>query len=174
MIKGKRIFLRKVDVGDAAQLLAWSKNPRYQYLAGFSHYEDLNQAREGARIYHDRPASYLICLKDGTRIGLAELYLRTEDTREVGFMLDEAYEGRDYMTESLALLFDQAKECGIAEIWACCRDDNLPPQRLLTKMGFREQYEVDYRQIPPFFNFSAKYYLLKLTEWNKIETNTKS
>ena len=69
------------------------------------------------------------------------------------------------MTESINCLLAEAfKDPEIKEIWAGCRSDNLRPQYLLQKLGFRQMYEVDYRQIPPFLDFFAKYYLLKRSE----------
>ena len=45
---------------------------------------------------------------------------------------------------------------------------------LLKMIGFKYIYEIDYSQISDLFSYKEKYYLLKKTEWLKIEQNTKS
>ncbi|GHV96904.1 ribosomal-protein-alanine N-acetyltransferase [Lactobacillus nasalidis] len=165
MLRGKRICLRPLEAGDAGQLLAWGQDPYYQQTAGFAHYRDLEEARQGVLAYQQRPASYMICLKSGQAIGLLELYPRDAQSRELGFLLDKKFQGQGYMTESIrCLLAEVFKNPEIKEVWAGCKSGNLRPQQLLKKLGFKEMYELDYRQIPPFLDFSAKYYLLKSGE----------
>ena len=164
-MESERIYLRPVGPEDADLLLSWGQDPYYQETAGFAHYRNLAEAEEGALAYQQRPASYMICLKKGQAIGLLELYPRDGQSRELGFLLDNKYQGQGYMTESINCLLGEAfKDPEIKEIWAGCRANNLRPQHLLQKLGFRQMYEVDYRQIPPFLDFSAKYYLLKRSE----------
>ncbi len=164
-MESERIYLRPVGPEDADLLLSWGQDPYYQETAGFAYYRNLAEAKEGALAYQRRPASYMICLKKGQAIGLLELYPRDGQSRELGFLLDKKFQGQGYMTESINCLLAEAfKDPEIKEIWAGCRSDNLRPQHLLQKLGFRQMYEVDYRQIPPFLDFSAKYYLLKRSE----------
>ncbi len=164
-MESERIYLRPVGPEDAELLLSWGQDHYYQETAGFAHYRNLAEAEEGALAYQQRPASYIICLKKGQAIGLLELYPRDGQSRELCFLLDKKYQGQGYMTESINYLLREAfKDPEIKEIWAGCRANNLRPQHLLQKLGFRQMYEVDYRQIPPFLDFSAKYYLLKRSE----------
>lgn len=170
MMQGERVYLRPFEYSDAAKLLEWGQNSRYHDLAGFAQYQNLGQAKQAVRQYQCRPYSYAICKNGSDRpIGLIELYQRDLVSMEVGFLLDEKAEGQGYMTESLDLILRFAfADLHLQEVWAGCYDGNLKPQKLLRKFGFTEKYEVDYRKIPPFFNFSAKYYLLKATQWHRI------
>lgn len=115
-------------------------------------------------------------------IGLVELYDRGFDekidltmTKEVGFLLDRAFEGQGYMTEALRLLLDYAfQTLHQKEIWAGTFDYNFRSQRLLKNLGFTYVYDVDYRKINHLFSYKEKYYLLKSEDWLKIMANTKS
>ena len=163
-MESERIYLRPVGPEDAELLLSWGQDPYYQETAGFAHYRNLPEAEEGALAYQQRPASYMICLKKGQAIGLLELYPRDGQSRELGFLLDKKYQGQGYMTESINCLLGEAfKDPEIRKSGPAAGQTICGPSILLQKLGFRQMYEVDYRQIPPF-DFSAKYYLLKRAE----------
>lgn len=183
MLTGKRIFLRRFQIEDAPVLLKWGEQERYHKLAGFEHFDNLEQAKRGAKQYAQRKYSYAVCLKEnGQVIGLVELYERGMDaqsgllqTKEVGFLLDQAYEGHGYMTEALSLIFDEAfSKMNQIEIWAGIFVGNINSERLLKRLGFRYVYTTDYAQVTNLFSYQEKYYLLKRAEWLKIERNTKS
>ena len=123
------------------------------------------------------------CLRQNDQtIGLIELYERGLDeqsgllkTKEVGFLLDQAFEGHGYMTEALRLILNYAfKKKRQKEIWAGTFVNNEKSQKLLEKLGFQYVYTVDYSQISTLFSYQEKYYLLKQAEWLKIDANMKS
>lgn len=183
MLESKRVYLRHFAEKDAAQLLKWGKNPRYHEMAGFAQYQNMTEALHGVRQYIDRPESYVICLrKNDEVIGLVELYERGLDERsgllkskEVGFLLDQAFEGQGYMTEALHLILTYAfKKKGQNEVWAGTFPSNPKSQKLLKKLGFHYMYTVDYTQVNNIFSYQEKYYLLKQAEWLKIDANMKS
>lgn len=183
MLEGKRIFLRHFRIEDASVLLNWGKQERYHKLAGFERFANLAQAKRGAEQYVHRKYSYAICLKENKQvIGLVELYERGMDeqsgllqTKEIGFLLDQAFEGHGYMTEALSVIINEAfGRMKQTEIWAGTFVGNTNSERLLTRLGFHYVYTTDYAQITNLFSYQEKYYLLKKTEWLKIEPNTKS
>lgn len=183
MLESKRIYLRLFEEKDAQQLLKWGINPRYHKMAGFEEYHNLTEAVNGVKQYMARPESYVICLRQNNEvIGLVELYERGLDeksgllkTKEVGFLLDQAFEGHGYMTEALKLILNYAfNEKGQLEIWAGTFSDNEKSRKLLKTLGFQYVYTVDYTQVSALFSFKEKYYLLKKEEWLKMDENTKS
>ena len=105
MLESKRIYLRRFEEKDAEQLLKWGRNARYHNLAAFENYQNIEEAQRGVEQYMARPESYIICLRQNDQtIGLIELYERGLDeqsgllkTKEVGFLLDQAFEGHGYM-----------------------------------------------------------------------------
>ena len=75
MLESKRIYLRRFEEKDAAQLLKWGTNKRYHDMAGFEQYQNMDDALNGVHQYMARPESYVICLRDNNEvIGLIELY----------------------------------------------------------------------------------------------------
>lgn len=183
MLESKRIYLRRFEEKDAAQLLKWGTNKRYHDMAGFEQYQNMVDALNGVHQYMARPESYVICLRDNNEvIGLIELYERGMDeksgllkTKEVGFLLDQNFEGHGYMTEALHLILNYAfKKKRQLEVWAGTFSNNEKSQKLLEKMGFHYVYTVDYTQISQIFSYKEKYYLLRKEEWLKIDANTKS
>lgn len=183
MLESKRIYLRHFEKADAAVLLKWGRDHYYHKMAGFAQYQNMAEAIKGVCQYIARPESYLICLrKNGTAVGLIELYERGLDeksgllkSKEVGFLLDKAYEKKGYMTEALHLILTYAfKKKHQNEVWAGTFYSNEKSQRLLEKLGFHYIYTVDYSQISNLFSYQEKYYLLKKEEWLKIEPNMKS
>ena len=183
MLESKRIYLRRFEEKDAEQLLKWGRNARYHNLAAFENYQNIEEAQRGVEQYMARPESYIICLRQNDQtIGLIELYERGLDeqsgllkTKEVGFLLDQAFEGHGYMTEALRLILTYAfKKKKQVEVWAGTFADNEKSQKLLKTLGFQYVYTVDYTQVSALFSFKEKYYLLKKEEWLKINANTKS
>lgn len=183
MLSGERIFLRKFKLTDAPVLLKWGRQPRYHKLAGFEQYRTLAAAQKGAQEYSKRPNSFALCLKQNQKvIGIVELYERGMDersgllkTKEIGFLLDQKYEGQGYMTEALRLVIQLAfTKMRQLEIWAGVFTGNKRSAQLLQRLGFKYVYTADYAQISQLFTFKEKYYLLKREEWLKMKLNTKS
>lgn len=184
MLTGKRIYLRKVELNDAATLFKWGQDPIYHKMAGYSGYSTLEKAREGAKIYSERPYSYAVVLKENDQmIGLVELYERGGDaeagllfTKSLGFMMDRAYWHQGYMIEALNLTFDYAfNKLDQNQIWAGTFSTNQASQNLLKKLGFRYVYTVDYNKVSELFNYKEKFFVLTPQDWHGImQLNTKS
>lgn len=183
MLESKRIYLRRFEEKDAAELLKWGSNSRYHDMAGFENINNMEEADKAVKQYILRPESYVICLrKNDVVIGLVELYERGMDeqsgllkTKEIGFLLDQAYEGHGYMTETLQLILAYAfKRKRQTEIWAGTFLTNKKSQKLLEKLGFQYVYTIDYSHVSALFSYQEKYYLLNKAEWLKIDANTKS
>jgi [ribosomal protein S5]-alanine N-acetyltransferase len=63
---------------------------------------------------------------------------------EIGYGIDEAYQGKGLMTEAARLLVEWAFKSGRCEtVTAETRPDNLPSQRVLQKIGMRRYGEQD-------------------------------
>lgn len=61
---------------------------------------------------------------------------------EVGYGLEEAYRGKGYMTEALAVLMEWAfAQPGVRAVIASTDKDNLPSQRVLERAGMRREGE---------------------------------
>ncbi|MBP2058040.1 RimJ/RimL family protein N-acetyltransferase [Lactobacillus colini] len=184
MLIGKRIYLRKIEIGDAPALFKWGKDPIYHKMAGYSGYSSLEKARQGAEIYSKRPYSYAIVLKENMQtIGLVELYERGTDveagllfTKSIGFMLDKSYWHQGYMFEALTIILNYAfSDLRQNQIWAGTFSSNEASQNLLKKLGFRYVYTVDYDGVSELLNYKEKFFVLTPQDWRVImQLNTKS
>lgn len=114
-------------------------------MAGFEKIENMDQAVKSVHQYMTRPESYVICLRNSDEaIGLIELYERGMDeqsgllkTKEIGFLLDQAFEGHGYMNEAVHLILTYAfKHKRQTEIWAGTFANNEKSQKLLQRLGF--------------------------------------
>lgn len=182
MLESKRIYLRRFEEKDAAQLLKWGTNKRYHDMAGFEQYQNMDDALNGVHQYMARPESYVICLRDNNEvIGLIELYERGMDeksgllkTKEVGFLLDQNFEGHGYMTKALHLILNYAfKKKRQLEVWAGTFLI-MKISKIARKDGFSMFIQLTMPKLVKFFHIKQKYYLLRKEEWLKIDANTKS
>lgn len=168
---GERIRIRRFEAQDLDRLFAWGQEGYYQETAGFPHLENHNYAIQLLRKYQKRPGSYAIALRETDElIGLLELNERGLDensgllqTKDLGFMLDLAYQHQGFMTEALNLFLPSViKVLGLTEIWAGVYPENQKSKQLLAKYGFEYVYTADYSLILPNQNYTEDYYLLKI------------
>lgn len=170
-LKGKRILLRQLVLSDATQILKWGRDSLYQKSAGFNGIS----SQKAAEFYVQHAGSWGIILqKDQQLIGLVELKKRGSDprsgldqTREVGFLLDQSFWRQGYMSEALQLVFDYAfNQLALTEIWAGTLPENKASQALLEKFDFAYVYTA---ALPAFLGtgYSELYYLLKKEDWRK-------
>lgn len=77
----------------------------------------------------------------GTEIGHIAVYKDSEegreDTRELGYAVDEKYRRKGYMKEAITEILKNLFENEIRYVWACCIQTNEPSKNLIEKMGFK-------------------------------------
>lgn len=166
-LKGKRIYLRKIIPDDKVTILRWSKNAIYHKWANIAKVDTILQAQKNVSLYIKRPYSYAICLNTTNKmIGIIELYKRTTNSKELGYLLDQKFWRKGLMSEALSLILDYAfNNLHLKEIWAGLYTDNVPSKKLLEKFGFHYMYEVDYSLVSSALN-KEDFYLLKFDQWN--------
>ncbi|CCI81492.1 GNAT family N-acetyltransferase [Lactobacillus hominis] len=184
MLEDKRIYLRPINEHDAESLYQWGKDPLYHETAGFERISDIQQARQTAMRYSQRPYSFAIILKKTQQmIGLVELYERGMDeksgllaTKDLGFLLDKNYWRQGLMHDALHLVINYAfNDLKQNQIWAGTFPSNERSQHLLHLLGFRYVYTTDYNQLAVGTNFQEKYFLLTPQDWyDTMHINTKS
>ena len=89
-------------------------------------------------------AVWMIELKDGTHIGdLCYKGLSENGVTEIGYGIDENYQGLGYATEAVSALVDWAlKQPGVTSVTAETEPSNIASQRVLEKSGFIPTGEV--------------------------------
>lgn len=150
---GERIYLRFLNVEDAPALLdlqlrnravfeeisASERSETFYTLEGqVALLEGWNKAREDGKRY-----SFGIFLKHAHEligeISLFELELDSISKWIVGYVLDQARNGKGYMSEALRLVLNFAvNDAGIKRVEAGALPDNAGSIRVLRKAGFQE------------------------------------
>ena len=89
-------------------------------------------------------AIWMIEQKDGTHIGdLCFKGITEEGVTEIGYGIDEDYQGRGYATEAVSALVDWAfRQPGITCAMAETEADNFASQKVLRKAGFMPTGEI--------------------------------
>jgi len=89
---------------------------------------------------------YMVCLKDGTPIGLSGLINRDSlEDIDIGFAQFPEYAGKGYAFEAAKAVLDYGKnELNLEYVVAITSADNFRSQDLLTKLGFRFDKYVPY------------------------------
>ncbi|KRL61803.1 GNAT family N-acetyltransferase [Lactobacillus psittaci] len=158
--------MRHVLAKDATLLYKWSQNPIYAERANFTSYKDLNAAKRGAELLERRKYSFIICLNNDKAVGLIELYSRgvsqsLQNTKEIGFLLDQEYWHQGLMTEACKALIDYAfTNLNQTEIWAGVKPDNVASRNLIERLGFKYKYQVAYPCLLNQEPLVENYYLL--------------
>lgn len=152
-IRGERIYLRFLNMEDAASLLdvqlrnravfeeisASERSETFYTLEGqVTLLEGWNKAKEEGKRY-----SFGIFLNHTHEligeISLFELELDSIQKWIVGYVLDQVHNGKGYMSEALGLALNFAmNDAGIKRVEAGALPDNAGSIRVLRKAGFQE------------------------------------
>lgn len=154
LINTPRLLLREFNPDDWQLVLAYHNNPRYlrfypqeaeneiQVRAFVQRFVD--QAQELPR----QKYQFAICLEySGQLIGnvgvrLGGLGLREPEARQgdIGYEIDPAFWGQGYATEAAQAMLDFGfQSLHLHRIWARCLAENLASQRVLEKIGMRQE-----------------------------------
>ncbi len=71
-------------------------------------------------------------------IGFITLNHIDDSTRNLGYCVHSAFQGRGYASEAVSGVIQFAAEAGVTKLVSATAIDNLPSVRLLQKMGFME------------------------------------
>ncbi|MCH4008972.1 GNAT family N-acetyltransferase [Companilactobacillus sp.] len=171
-LTGDRIEIRNFKENDFDTFYKLTKDADNHNLAGLEYAEDIHKSKNIFNKYLVLANTYVIALKSSHRmLGIIELNERgisngLDKTREIGFVISKEFRGHGYATEAIQVLLDYSfKILHLSEVWASVKVDNMAPQSILTKMGFKYIYQVS--QDPLHLEDSEnvlKYYLLKNTQ----------
>lgn len=143
-----RLRLRPYADADAADLYAWSADPRVGPIAGWRPHESLEESLSVIRTVLSGPDVFALEEKDSGRvigsIGLTGNHPLGErpgcPDGEIGYALAPMYWGRGLMTEAMeAFLPVLFREKGLRQVWGAHYAGNWRSSRVLNKCGFRYQ-----------------------------------
>ena len=144
MLETKRLYLKLWEETDVAAFFRITSNPNILPAAGCPAIEDETAALQAIRDDYSSSEEYKVVLKESGEI-IGSIGLRfgedacsgRQDEPEVGFWLDEAFQGRGYAAEALEAVLRRAREeLRCAAVWGCHYEGNLRSARLLEKFGF--------------------------------------
>ncbi|WP_435955731.1 GNAT family N-acetyltransferase [Dryocola sp. BD626] len=104
---------------------------------------EIRQTYNDRLVPWDKRSRHWLCLamrdkQTGALIGVTGFERNEEDQAEVGYMLDPAYYGQGYGTESLHAICRFAfKECAIRRLTATVTVGNIGSRKVLEKTGFQ-------------------------------------
>ena len=150
MIETERLILRRFAEGDAADLLAYLREPAVHCFACMK-VESLEEAQEAvAERAKDGEYYFAIALKENGKV-IGEIDAMPEnpvpdeknavlDTFSPCWMLHPAYQGKGYAYEAAKGFFDYLfYQKNARRIYAYTEDYNLPSQKLCEKLGMRRE-----------------------------------
>lgn len=140
MIETERLITRRFCGEDWEDLYAYLSDPgvvRFEPYAPF-HAE---QCKQEAQRREDDEDFWAVCLKENGRL-IGNLYFsrQADDTWELGFVFNAAYQGKGYAMESARALLDRAfSEWAAQRVIAQCNPENKKSWRLLERLGMRRE-----------------------------------
>ena len=141
IIETERLILRKPRMDDAPAVFSgWVQDPEVTHFLTWRPHENIGQtesllARGIAAWEGDVRFLFMIALKNNDLIGKIEL--RIEGHRvELGYVMNKAYQGKGYMTETARAIIDWAfQQPNIYRVFATTGVDNIASQRVMEKVG---------------------------------------
>ena len=166
MLTTLRLILRDIGPDDAAFIVALLNDPSFLRNIGDRGVRTLEDAR--AYIRNGPAASYarhgfglwLVCLKDGTSIGMCGLLKREVlDDVDIGFAFLPAFQGKGYGSESAAAVLAHARDgLKLRRVVAIVNADNEASARLLERLGLSfERLVQPYPEEPPLRLFGISF-----------------
>lgn len=177
-LQSARLILRPATMADYPQWKA-VRQENYPYLKPFeptwpdgcltADFFMRRAKRLWAEWEHDRTYAFLIFLKDGTLIGGLNVNNVTRGAANyaaLGYWLDEASQGKGYMTEAGAAVLDFSfHSLNLSRMNAATLPHNHKSQAMLTRLGFSEEgfakkyIQIDgRRQDHILFGLNAEYF----------------
>jgi RimJ/RimL family protein N-acetyltransferase len=145
VIETERLALRRLDLDDAAFILALVNDPDWLRHIGDKNVHSLDDARAylangpiGMYATHGFGLYAVERREDGALIGMCGLIKRdTLDDVDLGFAFLPPYRGLGYAREAcVAVLARAAREFAFLRVAAITSPDNAPSIRLLGSLGF--------------------------------------
>lgn len=146
-----RLHLRPFRKTDLAAVQQIYSNPKLEVMAGWAPQTTLaGSQRVLADFMHSDEVFALVSRHTQQVIGSIGIHRQAPEgtTRELGFILAEAYWGQGLMTEAVQAMtaygFDQLQ---LTAIWVGHFQSNLQSQRVIEKAGFHFEYELERPQL---------------------------
>lgn len=149
VLRTDRLHLRPFETEDLEAVWEYAGDPDIRYMIFFPHESMEETARfiEAARleVRKEKPQYYeFAMILKGRLIGAVTLWMETEASAEIGWILNKRYRGFGYVTEAAqALLKFAENELGISSVFACCDVRNAASVRVMENLGMEFEREQE-------------------------------
>lgn len=162
-LETRRLILRDWKDDEAADMLAFYRDPEVWPRAGGCVVTDMEGCRRCIRAYEAAQEVWAVVLKE-TQRPIGSIFLedigRHSGYRELEFVLSRPCQNRGYMTEAVRQVLEYAfGELELEAVAACHYPDNIQSRWVLAKCGFR--YEGTLRKYSKNGKDSVRYSITK-------------
>ncbi len=147
-LESKRLLLRKFQKKDINDYFEYVTHPDVGPRAGWEPYTDRQKAIERIEVERAKPLQFAIVLKSENKmIGSIEVMdvkpdrinetYNTNNSKEIGIILNPKYWGQGYMTEAIGTVLDMCfNKLKLDNIYAGYFEPNIGSRRVQEKNGF--------------------------------------
>lgn len=175
VLETPRLNLRPFEVGDAADLYEYAKDPRVGPSAGWPVHKSLAESREIIATVFSAPNTFAVVDKPtGKVIGSAGFVDRHQTMLpgpddEIGYALNPAFWGRGLIPEAVEELLRYGfQELGLETIWCGHYDFNQKSRRVVEKCGFLYRFTASTWVELMGEERTELHYALTREEWRRL------
>lgn len=149
-VETERLIIRNFELSDEKDL---SEYMLQRVNAEFEAYSDftVEKAKEEIAYRAESDEFFAIELKKNHKV-IGNIYLGKRDfnTRELGYVLNEKFQGKGYGTEASKAVIRYFFKEGVHRIYAECAPQNIPSCKVMEKIGMKR--EAHFRKNVSFHN----------------------
>lgn len=167
ILETPRLILRPFCNVDLNDLFEYSSQPGVGEMAGWQHHTTPEESRRVLEKNMDNPNIFAIEHRGNTKvIGHIAIHDDSEngreDTKELGFVLNQSYQRHGFMTEAIYTILNYLSSSQVRHVYACCLQQNIPSKGLIEKCGFVFEQEGTFYSHSMDKTFSSFEYVKEL------------
>lgn len=169
-VETERTFLRNFTESDLQDVWEYSSQDGVGEAAGWLHHHTIAETRAAlAKDIQNRSKYAIILRKNKKVIGYLAVNEDSEDhradTKELGCVLNRAYQRQGIMTEVIRAVLEELFSQEIAYVYACCFQENTASKHMIEKCGFSFEQEGTYYAKPLQKEFKSFEYVWTKERW---------
>ena len=169
-VETERTFLRNFTESDLQDVWEYSSQDGVGEAAGWLHHHTIAETRAAlAKDIQNRSKYAIILRKNKKVIGYLAVNEDSEDhradTKELGCVLNRAYQRQGIMTEVIRAVLEELFSQEIAYVYACCFQENTASKHMIEKCGFSFEQEGTYYAKQLQKEFKSFEYLWTKERW---------
>lgn len=169
-VETERTFLRNFTESDLQDVWEYSSQDGVGEAAGWLHHHTIAETRAALAKDIQNCSKYAIVLRKNKKaIGYLAVNEDSEDhradTKELGCVLNRAYQRQGIMTEVIRAVLEELFSQEIASVYACCFQENTASKHMIEKCGFAFEQEGTYYAKPLQKEFKSFEYVWTKERW---------